>query len=383
MTSRTLHESLHNRRYSTESPSSNNSNSGNNSTTKLGLQRTVSFTNVNIREYERILGDNPSVTGGPPLSIGWRHTLEPITMKLDDYEGGKGSPRSSSEYLVPKAVREKLLKEHACVSRRDMATTVRSIQKEKAKRRKTVTNLNLAGAEELLENVRRNIKTILKPSSTYSNKEAKLWDEAHVVAMEKAKRLEESIHRGESVRASDFYKVGTICNSSSNGGGDGGASGNNGSRRHTAPVGGSSSLAEELKKDGDDGCGGSARRNTAPTLGTSTLIDIAECAGERSDGGDSVVEDGEDDAGGGVEYEYTTSSTTRPIEQPQSQLTQETTTTCSTPQRGVSAEGLGGNGFSPASRRGSHTGSIIVATECDEADDVLASLNLDEINISS
>lgn len=302
-------------------------------------------------------------------------------MKLDDYEGGKGSPRSSSEYLVPKAVREKLLKEHACVSRRDMAITVRSIQKEKAKRRKTVTNLNLAGAEELLENVTRNIKTILKPSSTYSNKEAKLWDEAHVVAMEKAKRLEESIHRGESVRASDFYKVGTICNSG-HGGSSNGGDGASGSRRHTAPVGGSSSLAEELNKDGG------ARRNTAPNLGTSTLSDVSECGGDRSEDGDSVVEVvGEDGDGGST---LSSPSKAKPpissgtIEQPQSQQQpQETSTTCSTPQRGATAEGLGGNGFSPASRRGSHTGSIIVATECDEADDVLASLNLDEMNISS
>lgn len=257
-------------------------------------------------------------------------------MNVDDYEGGKGLPRSSSEYLVPKAVREKLLKEHACVSRRDMAVTVRAIQKEKAKRRKTVTNLNLSGAEEVLENVRRNIKTILKPSSTYQNREAKLWDEAHVVAMEKAKRLEESIHRGESVRPLDFYKVGTICNSSSNHGGDGGGNGeNNVGRRNTAPaVGSGSSMAsvksnrDEDNGDGEDNVIGpnAPRRNTAPTIGKTALIDV-----HHDDGGNA----------GGVEIGITQ-----------------------------------GGGF----RRGSH--ASIVAMESDGEDDVLAQLNLDDMNVS-
>ena len=336
-------------------------------------------------------------------------------MKLDDYEDGKGSPRSSSEYLVPKAVREKLLKEHACVSRRDMAATVRTIQKEKAKRRKTVTNLNLSGAEEVLENVRRNIKTILKPNSTYTAREAQLWDEAHIVAMEKAKRLEESIHRGESVRAMDFYKVGTIlCNSNSNSNSGGGE---NGARRNTAPVVGSSGptlLSSSSVNGGDDGCdadNGSniPRRNTAPILGTSALMD----GKDDGDGGGGGDVDGEEDIGVEVEVvghddinhrdkvgvvteqEVDPLQTTSALDHlegpPQSQQQQQlfdndvlvkvattSTTTTTTPTAKLkSAEGAGG-GY----RRGSHA-SIVAMENDDEEDDVLAQLNLDDMNVST
>lgn len=198
MSSRTLHESLHRGRVQHQA--------------RPKMKRSVSFAKVNIREYERVMGDNPSVTSGPPLSIGWRCTPEPITMTIDDYEDGKGLPRSSSEYLVPKAVRENLLREHAGVSRSEMVHTIRVIQKEKMRRRKTVVNLSMQGAEERVEGVKRKIKKILKPSSSYDSLEARMWDEAHAVAMEKARRLEESIRRGESVSSRELYRVGTPYN---------------------------------------------------------------------------------------------------------------------------------------------------------------------------
>ncbi len=195
MSSRTLEESLHRRRDALEEA--------------RRRQSRVSFAHVNIREYERVLGDNPSVTSGPPLSIGWRHSPTLLTVSLDDYESGKGFPRSSSEYLVPKSVRETMLKEHAGVSRREIVNAVRIIQKEKAGRRKTVVNLGMAPAEERIEEVKRKMKTILKPSSSYSCLEAKLWDDAHARAMEKAQTLEESIRRGERVSPGDIWRVGT------------------------------------------------------------------------------------------------------------------------------------------------------------------------------
>ena len=199
MSSRTLEESLHRRRDALEGA--------------RRRQSRVSFAHVNIREYERVLGDNPSVTSGPPLSIGWRHSTTLLTMSLDDYESGKGPPRSSSEYLVPKSVRETMLVEHAGVSRREIVNTVRIIQKAKAARRKTVVNLGMAPAEERMEETKRKMKTILKPSSSYSCLEAKLWDDAHARAMEKAQTLEESIRRGERVSLGDIWCVGTPSNS--------------------------------------------------------------------------------------------------------------------------------------------------------------------------
>ena len=226
MSSRTLHESLHRgRRCSAPNPRNQSRN------------RSISFADVKIREYERVMGDNPSVTSGkyvsllflcllrctrtythcppsipgPPISIGWRYVPEITSIPVDDYEEGKGSPRASSEFLVPKIVRERILKEHADVSRREMVQTVRTIQKEKSKRQQTVVNLPMQKAEEKVEGMKHKIKKILKPSKSYDALEVKLWDEAHQIAVDKAKRLEDSIRRGESVSSRDLYAVGTPC----------------------------------------------------------------------------------------------------------------------------------------------------------------------------
>jgi len=130
-------------------------------------------------------------------------------MKVDDFEEGKGLPRSSSEFLVPKAVREKLLKEHADVTRREMAAAVRQVTHLKSQRRKTVVNLGMSKTEERVETVKRTMKKILKTRPSYGAEEMRLWDEAHKVAMEKAKRLEESIRKGEKFSNHDIYRVGT------------------------------------------------------------------------------------------------------------------------------------------------------------------------------
>ena len=194
MSARNIEESLHRRRTSDGA---------------RFHQRGVSFANVNIREYERVLGDNPSVRSGPPISIGWRYSPSPLIMSIEDFETGKGPPRSSAEFCVPKIVRESMLKEHAEVSRPMMAAAVRVIQKDKAQRRKTVVNLGMAPVEEKIEGIKRKVRSILRPSTSYSNLEARLWDEAQARAVEKARTLEDSIERGRGVSARELWSVGT------------------------------------------------------------------------------------------------------------------------------------------------------------------------------
>ena len=205
MVARTLEESLHRPRSYTSPSSMSKSQHGR---TAL-LRSTITFGQVNIREYERVLGDNPSVTSGPPLSIGWRYSPSTLNMSIDDYEENKGSPRSSSEYLVPKSIRLATLKEHADIPHREIANAVRAIQKTKSQRRKTVVNLSMASTEELVEGAKIKVKSILRPSLSYSLSETKLWDEAHARATEKARELEESLQRGNGISKRDLLSVGT------------------------------------------------------------------------------------------------------------------------------------------------------------------------------
>lgn len=51
------------------------------------MHRSVSFHSVDIREYDRTIGDNPSCRSGPPLSLDWSYSKKYETPKsLDEYE---------------------------------------------------------------------------------------------------------------------------------------------------------------------------------------------------------------------------------------------------------------------------------------------------------
>lgn len=85
----------------------------------------VTFDTIEIREYPRALGDNPSVTVGPPISIGWKHR-QSYTLDVDQYENYKdgieipqqeGSTarlrrrRTSAEFQLPRNLREQILRD--------------------------------------------------------------------------------------------------------------------------------------------------------------------------------------------------------------------------------------------------------------------------------
>ena len=74
--------------------------------------KAVSFSDVEIREYKVILGDNPAnSTGGPPVQIDWT-PLSSCTLSVDDHQasrdddkgrpksGGKSTPAQRISYLL-------------------------------------------------------------------------------------------------------------------------------------------------------------------------------------------------------------------------------------------------------------------------------------------
>lgn len=72
----------------------------------------VSFDSVTIREYSLVPGDNPSVSAGPPLSLGWEHR-ERYSSALDPYElFREGKRRTSAQMRIPTKVRKSMLLQH-------------------------------------------------------------------------------------------------------------------------------------------------------------------------------------------------------------------------------------------------------------------------------
>eukprot|EP00814_Leptocylindrus_danicus_P004896 CAMPEP_0116022308 /NCGR_PEP_ID=MMETSP0321-20121206/10910_1 /TAXON_ID=163516 /ORGANISM="Leptocylindrus danicus var. danicus, Strain B650" /LENGTH=258 /DNA_ID=CAMNT_0003493355 /DNA_START=96 /DNA_END=872 /DNA_ORIENTATION=- len=146
---RTLDESLHGSRHSRFSTNS-----------RVSVSSNVSFNKVQIREYPVTIGDNPSVSTGPPLSIGW-DVQEEYHHDLDDYEDGRGPRRETFQMIVPRKTREDMLK-HAGHSRREFASAIRGTIRTKNQRKATVRNLQFAKADEGIEKVARKLKGLFR-----------------------------------------------------------------------------------------------------------------------------------------------------------------------------------------------------------------------------
>lgn len=73
----------------------------------------VSFKQIVIREYGQVIGDNPSCSGGAPISLDWLYSPKHIQISVDTYEKAlqERGPRSNSELRMPAYVRHRILSE--------------------------------------------------------------------------------------------------------------------------------------------------------------------------------------------------------------------------------------------------------------------------------
>jgi hypothetical protein len=126
--------------------------------------RNVSFSNVHVRQYERILDDNPACRFGISIAIGWEYNEEKVET-IDDWEGSRSRRRvrSKSELILSRTKREKIVRSLGYADN-DIAAAMREINRVKCHRRQTVNNLKLQHLEETVESAKLRIKSALRPS---------------------------------------------------------------------------------------------------------------------------------------------------------------------------------------------------------------------------
>ena len=121
----------------------------------------VTFQNVVVRYYERILTDNPAVTGGPPLGLGWRYKAAPKVYHVNEWEAMRNPYRRSSEQLVlPRDVRTSILLDLG-YSQKEVADMIRQSLRVKNQRKQTVNNLDVQAMEEFVERAARKLKRLV------------------------------------------------------------------------------------------------------------------------------------------------------------------------------------------------------------------------------
>jgi hypothetical protein len=110
-------------------------------------KKAVSFGVIQVREYNRVVGDNPAVRVGPPMSIGWEF-VQRKAVPLDVYEKRK-RPRTSN-LRMGNFTRKSILREAFGVSWEEIRTAetiVRKIQRQRCRtkqRGKTATAIECA-----------------------------------------------------------------------------------------------------------------------------------------------------------------------------------------------------------------------------------------------
>ncbi|KAL3933965.1 MAG: hypothetical protein SGBAC_010176 [Bacillariaceae sp.] len=169
----------------------------------------ITFGTIGIREYARTLGDNPSCSSGPPVSISWEYKALKDTT-VESFEESRPSRRSQMEMVLPRKLRSEMLKKEWAVTQRQIAEAVRRNVKIKNQRRTTVNNLGKASTIEVkLESLSRKVKRTLLFQKSVS-KQCKELEAKHNEAqrMRKQRMLEAQMadEYGETEVRSDLSK---------------------------------------------------------------------------------------------------------------------------------------------------------------------------------
>lgn len=119
----------------------------------------VTFTNIIIRDYPMTVGDNPSVSSGPPLTIGWNYFNE-VTIPLDIYEDSKPSPRNGREMIVPRMRREQIFRD-AGFTYNQLIKLTKPVNIARIQRHKTYASLGLSPWIEVYEKATRKARNVI------------------------------------------------------------------------------------------------------------------------------------------------------------------------------------------------------------------------------
>ena len=121
--------------------SSVSSKSGNKNE-EFNLVRNVSFSHSQVRTYETTLGDNPSVSSGAPLSLGWRYDPNENIHSLDkDEEEDIGIRRSMSELRLSDRERQRRISSNPNISYTDLHSVLQSVAETRLERKNSLNEL--------------------------------------------------------------------------------------------------------------------------------------------------------------------------------------------------------------------------------------------------
>jgi hypothetical protein len=120
----------------------------------------VSFHEVNLRYYNQCLGDHPSTSYGPPISLDWDFAeAEPIA--VDDYEVNRGPRRTLRQLMLNYYARKNILTWVYGYSDEEVKKATRASNRVAFQRGITKCLLPISKVEDLVESATRKTKRLM------------------------------------------------------------------------------------------------------------------------------------------------------------------------------------------------------------------------------
>eukprot|EP00816_Leptocylindrus_hargravesii_P008252 CAMPEP_0196808288 /NCGR_PEP_ID=MMETSP1362-20130617/8279_1 /TAXON_ID=163516 /ORGANISM="Leptocylindrus danicus, Strain CCMP1856" /LENGTH=645 /DNA_ID=CAMNT_0042182573 /DNA_START=74 /DNA_END=2011 /DNA_ORIENTATION=+ len=141
------------------------------------MKRNVSFSSTSIREYPVTLGDHPSCSHGPPLSLGWEYFEDEHTLPLDQYEKTRQGSRKKHWYelLLSGSDRKNILVDVVGADANEIEEAIEGVQRVQMERRATDMFSEFSAIEEFLEGVGRAFKGLQSGSNATWKKLCSCW----------------------------------------------------------------------------------------------------------------------------------------------------------------------------------------------------------------
>lgn len=130
-----------------------------NSESSSSLKRNVSFSSLEVREYDIALSDHPSCSYGPPIQLGWDYHQKKA-VQVEDYEESrlKQPRRGRHELVLSYNVRRYLLLKRAGYSDKDLEQAMSEVDRVKRERTVTQAFLPASKLDETMEHVLDHVK---------------------------------------------------------------------------------------------------------------------------------------------------------------------------------------------------------------------------------
>lgn len=164
-------------------------------------RRNVNFDSIRIREFGRALGDNPSTTHGPPLTLDWEfQDTEPV--KVDEYELTRPPRRITQQMMIPGNVRENILLSQTETTKKQIASMVSQIRSSRHQRQTCVAMQDFEEWHELFEFVTRRFRRFRK-GITKEREQELLWEKAQQIQREKEQQQQGNETQSQEDAVSD------------------------------------------------------------------------------------------------------------------------------------------------------------------------------------